>query len=321
MENKGIQDDYKSTTVAKLVEQFLRHAKLEIFSGIDNLSNIINVPRVQKPGLAFTEELATPVPNDRVQVFGKTEIVFLENLSQESRQAAVNRFCNFSPCCIFITRDLAIPAELLAECKKKEIPLFRTDISTGNAIDLISRLLRSGMAPKSVVHGVLMEVFSLGVLIIGDAGSGKSESALDLVTRGHRFVADDAITITKFEPDVVIGNSPEMIKNLMEIRGLGIINIRDLFGMGAVRDQKRIELVISLEDWDESKEYDRLGLSEDYHEILGVRIPLYIIPIAAGRNIAILIETAARNFLVKLNYGKPGEEFEKKMFRKLLRKD
>jgi HPr kinase/phosphorylase len=174
------------------------------------------------------------------------------------------------------------------------------------------------MAPQMIVHGVLLEIFGLGVLITGDPGMGKSESALDLITRGHRLVADDAITMKKFENDVLVGYCSELLRNLLEIRGLGVINIRDLFGMGSLRHHKKIELIIKLEQWKKGAEYDRLGLAEEKICMMECNVPCITIPVAPGRNLAILIETAARNHLVKLHHERTFDDFEKKINKQIL---
>ncbi len=306
-------EDYTPVSIATLLQSLVKHDKVEVLSGLAGLNNMIRIPRVQKPGLTLTGLLESSIRSDRVQVLGNSEISFIKSLDKKERTKVIRNFCGFSPCCIIVSKKLAVPEELLTETEKCKVPVLRSALTTGTLIEQISRILSSDMAPETTVHGVFMEIFGLGVLIIGDPGIGKSESALDLITRGHRFIADDAVRVKKYAPDVLVGTSYDLIRNLMEIRGLGIINIRDLFGMGSVRGHKRVELIIFLEKWEEGKTYDRLGLIEELYEIMDTSISMHKIPVAPGRNLAVIIETAARNHLVKRNYGRSSEAFEKKM--------
>jgi len=314
------KESYCSIKIISLLKHLVPQSKTEILAGMGGLLREIKVPRVQKPGLTLTGQLESSLRGDRVQVLGNSEVSFLRSQEREERINTIRNLCSFSPCCYLVTKGLDVPPELIEECEANDIPLLRSSLSTGATIELVSRILSKAMAPEITIHGVLLEIFGLGVLMIGDPGIGKSESALDLVTRGHRFVADDAIHVKKYTPDILVGSSYDLIKNLMEIRGLGIINIRDLFGMSAVRDHKRIELVISLVTWKKGETYDRLGLHDDFYTIMGAPVSLHKIPVAPGRNLAVIIETAARNYLVRMSYGKSSYEFEKKMNKKLIEK-
>jgi len=201
--------------------------------------------------------------------------------------------------CVLITGGWEAHLDLRSASDRYEVPLLRTSVSTPVAISRISAILDDALAVREIIHGVLMDVLGLGVLIIGDSGIGKSECALDLVVRGHRLVADDTVQIRRRGDSVVLGACPEPTRYHMELRGLGIINIRDLFGVAATRASKRIELVVQLERWDEHREYDRLGLDENTYELFGVRLPLICMPVAPGRNLATLVEVAARNQLLR----------------------
>jgi HPr kinase/phosphorylase len=200
---------------------------------------------------------------------------------------------------VLITGGWEAHPDLLSAANRYEVPLLRTSVSTPLAIARISALLDDALAVREIIHGVLMDVLGLGVLIVGESGIGKSDCALDLVVRGHRLVADDTVQIRKRGDSVVLGACPEPTRYHMELRGLGIINIRDLFGVAATRSSKRVELVVQLERWDEHREYDRLGLDAKVYELSGVRVPLICMPVAPGRNLSTLVEVAARNQLLR----------------------
>lgn len=308
---------YRKLTVAELLADLSTEMKVELIAGVAGLDKNIGLPRVQKPGLSTDGDLNSGMP-DRVIIFGKTEIGFISSLNPEKMAQSLNRFCTEDLKCIAVSEGLVIPETLIKTCERKKIPLLQSSFPTSQTIETISKTLRIRMAPQTNIHGVLMEIFGLGVLITGDPGIGKSESALDLITRGHRLIADDTIIAKKFENNIIVGYCSELISNLLEIRGLGVMNIRDLFGMGAIRHHKKIELVVILEYWKKGEEYDRLGLAEEKMTMMDCAVPCITIPVAPGRNLAILIETAARNHLVKMHYGRAFEEFEKKMNRQMI---
>lgn len=312
-----VKQSYQKLRVVELLADLSAEMKVEVIAGIDGMDKAIGIPRVQKPGLSADGYLNTGIP-DRVLIFGKTEIGFLSSLDEKKAVDILDRFCTEDLRCIIVSTALEIPESLARACESKKIPLFQSSLPTSQTIETTSRILRIKMAPQMIVHGVLMEIFGLGVLITGDAGIGKSESALDLITRGHRLVADDAINMKKFENDVLVGYCSDLLRNLLEIRGLGVINIRDLFGMGSLRHHKKIELIIKLEQWKKGAEYDRLGLAEEKLEMMECDVPCITIPVAPGRNLAILIETAARNHLVRLSHERAFDDFEKKINKQIL---
>jgi HPr kinase/phosphorylase len=271
---------------------------LELLAGKAGLHRTIDSPHIQKTGLALAgfDEYLQP---SRIFVFGESEVRYLEALAAEARERVLAAAFAHDIPCVLITGGWTPPPEVVTAAERYRIPLLRTAVSTPIAIAKITSLLDDTLAVRSIVHGVLMDILGLGVLIIGDSGIGKSECALDLVVRGHRLVADDTVEVRRRGETVVIGTCPELTRYHMEVRGLGLINIRDLFGVAATRVSKRVELVVQLERWAPEHEYDRLGLEENTHDLFGLRIPLIRMPVAPGRSLAILVEVAARNQLLR----------------------
>ncbi|HTM02566.1 MAG TPA: HPr(Ser) kinase/phosphatase [Vicinamibacterales bacterium] len=271
---------------------------LELLSGRGGLERIITSPHIQKTGLALAgfHEYLQPA---RVFVFGESEVRYLESLPATERMNMLAAAFSHDIPCVLITGGGTPPVELLQTAERYDVPLLRTRVATPLAIAKISAILDDALAVRQVIHGVLIDILGLGVLIIGESGIGKSECALDLIVRGHRLVADDTVEVRRRGETVVIGTCPELTRHHMELRGLGVINIRDLFGIASTRTSKRIELVVQLERWDTTREYDRLGVDENTHEIFAVKIPLIRMPVAPGRSLAILVEVAARNQLLR----------------------
>jgi HPr kinase/phosphorylase len=234
-----------------------------------------------------------------VLIFGESEIRYLESLAPAARAAALRLALTSDFPCVLITGGFEPPPELVAESERARLPLLKTSVVTPTAIAKITSILEDTLAERTVMHAVLMDVLGLGVLIIGDSGIGKSECALDLIVRGHRLVADDTVEIRRRQETILIGTCPELTRHHMELRGLGLINVKDLFGIASTRSSKRVELVVRLERWDPAREYERLGLDDEFHEVLGLKVPLIRMPVAPGRNIAILVEVAARNQLLR----------------------
>jgi HPr kinase/phosphorylase len=287
-------------TVAGLVDRGAGQASLslELLSGHRGLARPISSPYIQKTGLALAgfHEYLRP---GRIVVFGESEVRYLESLASDVRVDVLDKTFAHDIPCVLITGGWAAHDDLRSAAERHDVPLVRTSVSTPVAISRISSLLDDALATREIIHGVLMDVLGLGVLIVGDSGIGKSECALDLVVRGHRLVADDTVQIRPQGDSVVLGECPDPTRYHMELRGLGIINIKDLFGVAATRVAKRIELVVQLERWDEHREYDRLGLDEKVYELFGVRVPFISMPVAPGRNLATLVEVAARNQLLR----------------------
>jgi HPr kinase/phosphorylase len=271
---------------------------LELIAGGDGVSRRITSPHVQKTGLALAG-LDAYLHEGRVLVFGESEIRYLEQLPSAARLEALARTFAHDLPCVLITGGLEPVPELVVAAERAAVPLLSTPVATPKATAKLSSLLDDNLAEREVLHGVLLDVLGLGVLIVGESGIGKSECALDLVVRGHRLVADDTVDVRRRAETILIGACPELTRHHMELRGLGVINIRELFGIASIRTAKRIELVVQLERWEPGAEYDRLGLDDVFHEILGLKVPLVRMPVAPGRNVAILVEVAARNQLLR----------------------
>ena len=271
---------------------------LDLVAGTSGLERAIGSPHIQKTGLALAgfHEYLRP---GRVLVFGESEIRYLESLPSADRMNALASAFSHDIPCVMITGGLQPPIEMIAAADRYDMPLLRTTVATPQAIAKITSLLDDTLAVREIVHGVLIDILGLGVLITGESGIGKSECALDLIVRGHRLVADDTVEIRRRGETVVIGTCPEMTRHHMEIRGLGVINVRDLFGIASTRSSKRVELVVQLERWDPSREYDRLGIDDPVYELLALKVPLICMPVAPGRSLAILVEVAARNQLLR----------------------
>jgi HPr kinase/phosphorylase len=235
-----------------------------------------------------------------VLVFGNSEVRYLESLQPDDRSETMRQVCAHQDVpCILVTGGLRIFGEVVFEAEKCHLPVLRTQVPTSVAIAKLTAILEDSFVVRELLHGVLLDILGLGVLIVGESGIGKSECALDLIVRGHRLVADDTVEVRRRAETILIGTCPELTRHHMEIRGLGVINIQDLFGIAATRTSKRVELVVQLERWEARRDYDRLGLSDERYLILGLPLPLIRMPVAPGRNLAILVEIAARNQLLR----------------------
>ncbi|MCE5257362.1 MAG: HPr(Ser) kinase/phosphatase [Spirochaetaceae bacterium] len=305
-------------TVLDLIDLDLKEQNsldLKCVAGRSGLGRQITVPDFNRPGLAlagFFESFAW----DKLQIFGRGETAYLVKLEQENSHESVDRLFSYSiPCCIF-TNSLLPSKSFLDAAESSSCPVLSTPLSSSEFSSRILRILYEIFAPKTTMHGVLVEVFGIGILLIGDSGVGKSETALELIERGHRLVADDVVEIRCVNGSVLMGQGAnKMIGHHMEIRGLGIINITHLFGVGAIRDKKQVQLVCQLEDWNPEKVYDRIGMDELTCEILGVKVPKLEIPVKPGRNIPIIVETAAMNERLKKMGYHSAKEFNQNIVR------
>jgi HPr kinase/phosphorylase len=302
--------------VQELEQDREHHLGLILMAGRKGLKKRITHSQVQKMGLALTGFIQFIDP-ERLQIIGNTEMAYLKTLAADQKEKVIHRVCGLDLSCLVITRNLDVPERLLQEADEKGIPLFRTNLRSFDFIERVTKFLEEKLASTSSIHGVLMDVFGVGVLILGKSGIGKSECALDLILRGHPLVADDMVYIQKRSPSSVTGSGFEVIQHHMEIRGLGIINIRSLFGVEAIRERKKIELVLELMEWDTQQEYDRLGVEEEKYTILDVELPMLRIPVTPARNLTTIIEVAARNYLLKVMGYDSALEFEKKLLRKM----
>src|SRR3989440_11277701 len=306
-------DSIKVETLLKDQDFDLR---LELLAGEGGLDRRVVSSRIQKPGLAlsgFTEH----IHKDRLQVFGNTEMSSRATLNPGEAQARMRGLSRLPVACLVVTKNLPVDDMIKREANDARFPLLRTSHLSSTFIDNIERFLQEALTASTSVHGMLIDVIGVGVLILGKSGIGKSELALDLVTRGHRLVADDIVDLKKKQGGSVYGSGSEIIKHHMEIRGLGIINIKDLFGVAAVRERKKVEMVVELVEWEDKVEYDRLGIEEQRYSILEVEVPLLVIPVRPGRNLTTIVEVAARNHLLKLQGHHSALEFQEKLSREI----
>jgi HPr kinase/phosphorylase len=285
-------------TIQDLLAEKEAGLDLELLAGEHGLLKRVQVPRIQKPGLALAG-YTTNLHPDRIQVLGSTELTYLRQLPVEKAEANLRRLCALDISCFIITKGQSPPEILVVEAERQGIALLRTHHQSSIFITLITRFLEERLLPTTLVHGVLVDVLGVGVLLLGKSGIGKSECALDLILRGHRLVADDVVKVRLKLPAVLFGEGMDLLHYHMEIRGLGILNIKHLFGVAAIRERKKIDVAVELVEWEEGREYDRLGLEELKYPLLGIDIPLLKIPVRPGRNITSIVEVAARNQLLK----------------------
>lgn len=299
-----------------LVSEIVQDQFLSVIAGKEGLDRKVISPEVHRPGLelaGFFEHFGY----DRIIVLGRTELAYLGEQPAEVCKVRLRQLLFFNIPCIIITDDLLVLDELVELCNKKKIPLLRTSARTGEFIYQLSRYLHNRFAPRRSVHGVFVEVYGVGVLMMGSSGIGKSECALELLKRGHRLVADDAVQLMKISDRKIVGSPDDMIRHHMEIRGLGIIDIRALFGIAATADEKTVDLVLNLEKWDDDEDYNRLGIFQRTIKFLKVEIPSTTIPVREGRNLAVVIETAAMNFYLKRMGISSAEKFSRQIRAKM----
>jgi len=299
------------------VEEFFKEGKellhLSLISSSKGFNNNITHSKIQKPGLALAGYVDFIHPG-RIQVLGKLEINYLKELTPEERIKVLSKVFQKKICCIVITSDLNPPHELLDFAEKFSVPIFKSSLTTSQCIEGITNFLSKKLAPRKKIHGVLLDVYGQGVLVIGESGIGKSECAVELIVRGHRLVSDDVIEIYRTSEGKIIGSSPPLSRYHLEVRGLGIINIKELFGISSITLEKEIDLVIELRKWEPDADFDRLGFeSFKKHELLGVNLPLIVIPVGPGRNLAVLIEIAVRKHLLDRKIYPPAKDITKQL--------
>ena len=278
--------------------EFVKELKLTVLSPSTKTEWDIRTTDLNRPGMQFAgfyEYFAF----ERPQVIGKVELTYLENLPAEVRSERLKEYFSYDMPCVIICRGMQPPEELIREAAARDVAVYQTSMVTTKFTFTAINYLNRCLAPKATRHGVLVDVYGIGVLITGESGVGKSEAALELVKRGHQLVADDVVDICRVSDNRLTGTCPEMVRHFMEIRGIGIIDIKAMYGVGSVSVSKSIDLVMHMERWEDGREYDRLGLQDEYISILGVKVPYQIMPVRPGRNVAIIVEVAARNLSLK----------------------
>ncbi len=287
-----MENNHKYTVeLKKIINEF----NLEVIYESDGMNNVlvcnneVNRPSLQMAGFFDYFD------NTRVQVIGRVETSYLSHLRNEQRQKALKCFFEKSLPCVIVTRGMDIPEVMIDLAQKYNTPLLRCSMPTSRFIAALIAFLNIELAPRMTTHGVLVEVYGEGVLLLGDSGVGKSETAVELVKRGHRLVADDAVELKRVSDKSILGSAPDIIRHFIELRGIGIIDVKNIFGIGAVKNTEKVDLIINLEIWQDKKQYDRLGLTTEYTDLLGIKIPSLTIPVKPGRNLAVVIEVAAIN--------------------------
>ena len=307
--DKSVFDDVYTVPLADLIKELsltvatTPHPAEEI---------LLSVPRVNRPGLQLAG-FYDYYEAGRVQIFGKAEMRYLQKMDAASRHECLDRLFSTKPAAAVVTSGLSLEEDDLAIAIRHEVPVLLSDERTSELQAALIAFLNLRMAPRITRHGVLVEVYGEGILLLGDSGVGKSETAIELVKRGHRLIADDAVEIKRASAKALVGEAPEIIRQYVELRGIGVVDVRRLFGMGAVKNSEKIDLIINLEPWVEGKMYDRLGIDEERTEILGITLPSITIPVRPGRNLSIIIEVAAMNNRQKKMGYNTAEEFNKRI--------
>lgn len=299
--------------LSKIVEEF----HLEVIVKPENFDEIqIVTPELNRPGLALAGfyEIFEP---DRIQLIGKAETHYLQSLEPSTKRVMLQKLVDARPVAILYTTGLPVDDAVIMRAREKQVPILRTEIKTSPIMASLIASLNVYLAPRITRHGVLVEVYGEGMLLLGDSGIGKSETAIELVKRGHRLIADDAVEIKRVSDRTLVGSAPEIIRHYIELRGIGIVDVRRIFGIGAVKNTERVDMVIQLENWIEGKMYDRMGMDEETLNILGIEVPSITIPVRPGRNLAIILEIAAMNNRQKRMGYNTAEEFNKKLLQQI----
>lgn len=283
-------DEYK-IPLTKIIEEF----ELEKIYETNDLENVmVNNTDINRPALQMAG-FFDYFDNSRIQVMGKVEFTYLEQFPTDKRKEKIEKLMSRGIPALIITRGLQIFPEMIELAETYNVPMLRSEAGTSAFMSALIAYLNVQLAPRRTRHGVLVEVYGEGILIMGESGIGKSETAIELVKRGHRLVADDAVEIKRVSEKSLVGSSPEIIRHFVELRGIGIIDVKEIFGIGAVKDEENIDMIIHLEPWEEGKQYDRLGMVDEYTNIMGVNIPSLTIPVKLGRNLAVIVEVASMN--------------------------
>jgi len=310
----------KSLSVARLFEDQRQELQLEQLTETPASRREITVSDIHRPGMALMGFVENFLP-ERIQIMAQTELTYLASLSPTGVREAIDRLFQFSMPLIVVCKGLEVPPYLLQRANQEQVPVLRTPLSTTPFIHSITSYLDHMFAPEITVHGSLVDVYGCGLLFTGRSAIGKSETALDLVERGHRLVADDVVTITRRHGDVLIGSGNQLLRHHMEIRGLGIIDVQAVFGIRSIRLQKRVEVEVNLRNWSDDEDYERVGIDEKKTQILGVEVPLVHVPITPGKNITVIAEVIALHYLVKVYGGySPAEKLNQHMLEVMKRK-
>lgn len=297
-----------SVTVKELTEA----SALKVFSGEEFLNKEITSTEIHRPGVELTGYFNF-YPSWRIQLMGQTEVSFLARMSTEERLIIMRRLCQTETPCFIVARRIEPPIELVKACQEAGIPLLQAQSKTTRVSSNVTNLLESRLAERISMHGVLVDVHGIGVMIVGDSGVGKSETALELIQKGHRLVADDRIDLYQHDEDTLMGEAPAILRHLIEIRGIGIMDVMTLFGAGAVKQSNAVNLIVNLELWAKDKKYERLGSDETLETILDVPVPKITVPVKTGRNLAIIVEMAAMNYRAKSMGYNASETFERNL--------
>lgn len=277
--------------LTSVIEEF----DLEILYETKDIDSIlVSSADVNRPGLQMAGFFDL-FDNKRLQVMGRAEFAYLEQYAAEERDRRLEAFFSHNFPALIITRGMQVLPEMEDFAEKCNTPILRTELGTSNFVSALIRYLNVQIAPRRTRHGVLVEVYGEGILIMGESGVGKSECAIELVKRGHRLVADDAVEIKRVSDQTLVGSAPDIIRHFVEVRGIGIIDVKEIFGMGAVKDTQGIDMIIHLETWEDGKQYDRLGMVDEYTNVMGINVPSLTIPVKLGRNLAVIVEVAAMN--------------------------
>lgn len=294
------------------IKEIVRDLDLKVVYMPENKDYYVYSEDINRPGLQFAgyfEDFAY----ERIQIVGKTEYNYFSYIDDETRREVLDKFFSYEIPVFIVSRDLEVKPDVIEFAKKYDRIILSTKRNTTRLINRLSNYIDNKLAPQTTTHGVLVDIYGIGVLIKGESSIGKSETALELIQRGHRLVADDAVEIRKLDDSVLVGQAPEVLRHFMEIRGLGIIDVKSLYGVGATKTSKMIDLVIHLEGWDDSKYYDRLGLDREYEQILGVNIEKLVVPVKPGRNTSMVLEVAAMNYRQRGMGYDSAHEFTKKL--------
>lgn len=300
------------------IRNIAEHFKLEVITEPSDIEKRkVKSSDIYRPGLQLAVDFFEHYDNTRLQLFGKVEIAYLGSLTPEKRKETLDQLFSHKVPAVIVTRGLSVFPEFIQSAKEFGIPLYRTELGSSVFMGALIAWLNVELAPRITRHGVLVEVYGEGVLILGESGVGKSEAAVELLKRGHRLVADDAVEIKRVSAISVVGSAPEVIRHYIEIRGIGIVDVRKIFGMGAVKNSEKIDLIINLEHWNKDKSYDRLGMEDQTTEILGIKIPSITVPIRPGRNLAVIVEVAAMNNRQKKMGYNAAEELSERLTRQM----